>query len=92
MAIRRQSSPAPTIPAPLLPAAQACEETCVPWPFSSPVAGPWPGWSSKSIACAILPPSSGWPASTPLSMTATVAPAPRSRSHAAGRLLRTTHH
>ena len=92
MTMRRQFSPEPTMPDPLSPAAQASEETWVPCPFSSPVAAPLNGVASLSIASAILPASSGCPPSRPVSMTATVAVSPRSMSHAAGRLLRATHH
>jgi hypothetical protein len=46
--ISRQSRPAPTIPAPLSPAAQASDATCVPCPFASASGGPPPGLLSLS--------------------------------------------
>ena len=69
----RQRRPAPARPMPLLPAPQASEATWVPWPTGSLVAGPA---RSKLCAPAIRSASSGWVVSMPVSMIATVAPAP----------------
>ena len=88
---RRQFRPAPTLPTALSPAAQASEATCVPWPCSSVVAGPWPSVASLSMAPTILPCRSGCPPSTPVSMIAAVAPSPRVTSQAAGRPMRPIH-
>ena len=74
------------------PAAQAIEETCVPWPISSVVGGPLPAVPSWSEVAAIFPASSGWAASRPVSITPTVAAAPRVTSHAANRPERAAHH
>ena len=91
MMSRRQFRPEPTLPIPLFPPAQASDATCVPWPTWSVVAGPSPGVASLSIVSTILPCRSGCPLSTPVSMTATIAPSPRVISQAAGRSVRATH-
>ncbi len=92
MMSRRQSSPAPASPAPLSESAQAKDATWVPCPISSVVAGPAPAVASLSIAPTIFGASSGWSASIPVSITATVALAPRVISHSAGRFCRAAHH
>ena len=45
---------------PLLPAAQASDATCVPWPISSIVGGPCPGRRRSRRGRRCLPASSGW--------------------------------
>src|SRR4051812_4728094 len=87
---RRQPSPAPTSPTPLLPAAHASEATWVPWPIASTPAGLRA--ASNVATAATLPASSGWATSAPVSMIATVAPAPWVMSHAARKPLRGAHH
>ena len=75
---------------PLLPAPQASEATWVPCPAESVVAA-LPS-ASKLTAPSTRSASSGWLVSAPVSMTATVAPAPVETSQAAGKLLRAAHH
>src|SRR5512133_4033108 len=86
----RQRRPAPARPTPLLPAPQGSEATWVPCPTESVVAAVES--ESKLAAPSTRSASSGWLVSAPVSMTATVAPAPVDTSHAAGKLLRAAHH
>ena len=73
-----QPQPAPAMPRPLLVAAQARPEVWVPWPSGSVSGSVVP----TASVLAILPANSGWEPSTPVSITATRAPAPVVKSQA----------
>ena len=75
----------------MLPAAQASEATWVPWPTVSVVAARAVGVEARRRP-RTRSASSGWLVSAPVSMTATVAPAPGVTSHAGGKSLRAAHH
>ncbi len=70
-----------SLPSEAAPLPPTVEATCVPWPLRSATSSP----GMKLRLCATRPARSGWPASTPLSSTATVTPLPVSpASHASG--------
>ena len=87
--ISLQSKPAPARPMPLSVFAQASDATWVPCPTWSASAGEPPPWLTER---AILPASSGWEPSTPVSITPTSAVSPRVMSHRCGRFSRASVH